>query len=137
MHTSTPSDENLIEYGYKRVSSTLDHKEEINKLLSIFGKSRTTRFETEVKEQLSGTDNAPLSNVSLSPPVKFQRKSKRACFQPSRQPLPDDNHFNSLAKEPNTEYDYFLLKLMESTSSDVDEISDAMENSEESMYHVH
>ena len=119
MHTSTPSDENLIEYGYKRVSSTLDHKEEINKLLSIFGKSRTTRFETEVKEQLSGTDNAPLSNVSLSPPVKFQRKSKGACVQPPRQPFPDDDKFNSLVNEPITEYDYALLKLMETTSSNV------------------
>ena len=122
MHIRTPSDQNLVEIDNKQVLSTLDQKEEINKLLSIFGKSRTTRlrsFETEIVAQLSSTDNAPLSNISLSPPVKFQRKSKGVCVQPPRQPFPDDDKFNSLVNEPITEYDYALLKLMETTSSNV------------------
>ena len=129
------TDLNLVEIDSERA---LDREEEINKLLSMFGKCRTTRsrlFEIETKKE-DGVVNTLLNNTSLSPPVKFQRKRRGAstiCVQPPRQPFPDDHKLNSSATAPDNVYDYILLKLMESTSVGIDTITDSMNDTEDSM----
>ena len=133
------TDLNLVEIDSERA---LDREEEINKLLSMFGQSRTTRlrsFEIETKKE-DGVVNTLLSNTSLSPPAKFQRKRKGAstvCVQPPRQPFPDDHKFNSWATAPDNAYDYVLLKVMESSLFDIDKITDSMNDPEESRNHEH
>ena len=112
----------------KEGTSTLDPKEEINKLILIYGKNRTPKMRTPEIES-----NKFVGNIPTPPPMKFQRKNKsifRASVLLPGQNFSDDHKFDLSAKAPDNAYDCAFLKLTDLTSSSFDTVAEPKDASQ-------